>query len=241
MPPEFDRPFDSAAGVLGRSARIFAARLPFLAAVTLAVFVPGKLLLQLACAAFDIAPEGLASYLLMDASTLVLSAWTVPAAIYGLLHDAPFAESLANGRRLWGRMLWNKFKVEMTVTLYSLLLFVPGLIAMARLEVTYAIVAVEGGREPQALARSAELTEGRRWRVFLVVAPLGIVDLVGSFYLLGAIPGAAHSRLLLALLDSVWAIFSMWATVAGLLIYIGRVGRPATVANPPRKSQRQRR
>jgi hypothetical protein len=178
---DLEQPFDSAGVVLARSARLWVARLPFLAAVTLAVFVPGKLVLQVICTALDIPPEGLASYLLMDVSDLVLGAWAIPAAIHGVAHGKPIGASLRYGRSLWGRMLWNKFKVEITIALYTLLLFVPGLIAMARLAFTDAIVAIEADGEPEPLARSRELTAGMRWRVFFVVAPLAVLDLFGSF------------------------------------------------------------
>jgi hypothetical protein len=236
MPPELERPFDSAPGVLGRSARLFARRFGLLAAITLVVFLPGKLLIQLGCELFDIAPDGLASYLLMDLGTLVLSSWTVPAIIHAVAREAGFGDSLAYGKRFWGRMLWNKFKVEITVTLYSLLLFVPGLIAMARLAFVDAIVALEGSREEQPLARSGELTAGRRWKVFFVIAPLSLIDLAGSFYFLSAIPGASHSRPLIALIDSVWAIFSVWGTIAVLTMYAGRVGLRT---DPPPKRHRR--
>src|SRR5512133_4016289 len=107
MQRELDAPFDSAAGLLIRSLRLFAGRLPFLATVTLAVFVPGKLLVQVVCAALDIPPEGLASYLLMDVSDLVLGALAIPAAIHGLTSGASPGPSLRYGRQLWGRMLWT--------------------------------------------------------------------------------------------------------------------------------------
>jgi hypothetical protein len=241
MLPDLERPFDSAAGLLVRSLRVFLSRLPLLATVTLAVFLPGKLLLQLVCYLLDFAPEGLASYLLMDVGDLVLGAWAIPAAIHGLRTGASTAACIRYGRRLWGRMLWNKFKVEITIALYTLLLFVPGLIAMAKLALTDAVVAVEGADEPEPLARSVELTAGRRWRVFAVIAPLSILDLAGSFYLLGSLPGAAHSRWMLALVDSVWAVVGMWMTVAGLMMYLGVAPKRADVkASPPRKARQRR-
>lgn len=247
-----DGPFDSAAGLLARSLRLFLSRLPFLAAVTLAVFVPGKLLLQAVCFALDIPPEGLASYLLMDVSDLVLGAWTIPAAIHGLTTGQPIGACLRYGRGLWARMLWNKFKVEITIALYTLLLFIPGFLAMAKLALTDAIVAIEGAGEPEPLARSAELTAGHRWRVFFVVAPLAVFDLAGSFYLLGSLPGASHSRWMIAMIDSVWAVVGMWMTIAGLLMYLGRIGNPradwqsaqassARPSAPPPRKARQRR
>src|SRR5690242_21758038 len=98
MLPDLERPFDSAIGVLIRALRVFLSRLPLLATVTLAVFLPGKLLLQFVCSLFDIAPEGLASYLLMDVSDLVLGAWAIPAAIYGLRTGAPTGACLRYGQ-----------------------------------------------------------------------------------------------------------------------------------------------
>jgi hypothetical protein len=236
-----DRPFDSAPALLGRSARLFFARLPFLATVTLAVFLPGKLLAQFLCWAMDLPPEGVASYLMMDFSDLVLGSLAIPAAIYGLTSGKAVVESLRYGQRLWGRMFWAKFKVEITVTLYALLLFIPGLIAMAKLALTDAIVAMEGEREPDPLGKSIELTAGRRWRVFFVVAPLALFDLIGSFFLLGAVPGAAHSRWMLAVVDSLWAVVGMWSTVAGLMMYLGTIPKRASEVAGPLRNARQRR
>lgn len=229
----------SPVSVLAQSARVFFANFPFLAGVTLAVFVPGKLLLQLGCALFDVPADGILAYVLMDASDLALGALAIPAAIYGLTAGTPVGESIGRARKLWGWMLWNKFKVEITIALWTLLLFVPGLVAMVKLALTDAIVAIEGKREREPLARSRELTSGRRWRVFFVMAPLTVLDLAGSFVVLTALPGVAHSRWMLALADSLMAIVGMWAEVAGLLIYLGMSGageRPA----PKRQRQSRR-
>ena len=223
MQRDLQQPFDSAARLLGRSARVFFTNLRFLATVTLAVYVPGKLLVQFACAVLDVPPEGIVSYVLMDLSDLVLGSFAIAAAIHGLMTGEPIGECLRYGRRLWGRMLWNKFKVETTIALWTLLLFVPGLVAMVKLALVDAIVAVEGEREPEPLERSRELTAGRRWRVFLVIAPLMAVDLVGSFLVLSSLPGVAHSRWMLGLADSLLAVVGMWTTVAGLLMYLGIV------------------
>jgi hypothetical protein len=68
------------------------------------------------------------------------------------------------------------------------------------------------------------------------MAPLMALDFVGSFAVLTLLPDVAHSRLLLALADSLMAVVSMWTTVAGLLIYMGvtRAGE-----SPALKGQRQ--
>jgi hypothetical protein len=122
-------------------------------------------------------------------------------------------------------MFWNKFKVEMTVALWSLLLFIPGIVAMVKLALTDAIVALEPA-EPEPLTRSREMTAGIRWRVFSVVAPLTLIDLAGNMVVLLSMPGVAHSRWLLGLADSLLAVIGMWAVVACLMMYLGRIERP---------------
>src|SRR3954468_14634965 len=225
MQRELRQPFDSAPRLLRRSARVFFSRLPFLMSVTFAVFIPGKLVAQLLCAALDVPPEGIASYLLMDFSSLILGSLTIPAAIYGLTTGRPVVECLQRGRKLWGRMFWNKFKVEMTVALWSLLLFIPGIVAMVKLALTDAVVTLdENATDP--LEQSRELTAGIRWRVFFVIAPMMLIDLAGNIVVLTAMPGMAHSRWLLGLADSLLAVIEMWSTVAGLMMYLGRTGNP---------------
>jgi hypothetical protein len=214
------QPFDSAPRLLARSALVYIRNLPFLAAITLAVFVPGKLLFQFAAYLLDIRPEGIASYVLGDFSDLVLASLTIPAAIYGLTAKKGVGESLRHGRKLWARMFWTRLKVEVTVALWMLLIFVPGLIAMVKLALAEPLVVLDE-RQPDPLERSRELTEGRRWRIFFLVAPLLALDLVGSIAVLSMLPGVAHSRLLMAAADSLMAIVSMWTTVAMLLMYLG--------------------
>jgi hypothetical protein len=214
------QPFDSAPRLLARSARLFLENLPFLAAVTLAVFIPGKLLFQFLGYMLDIPPDGVASYLLMDFSDLVLGSLAGAAAIYGLTTRKGFADSLRRGRQLWPRMFWTRIKVEVTIALWMLLLFVPGIVATVKLALTEAVVVLED-REPEPLERSKQLTEGWRWRVFFVIAPLMLLDFGGSIAVLSLLPDVAHSRWMLAVSDSLLAIVSMWTTVAGLLMYLG--------------------
>jgi hypothetical protein len=222
-------PFDSATRTLGRSFTLFAGSLSFVAAVTLAVFVPGKLLTQFLCYVLDVPVEGVVSYLLLDLSDLVLGALAVPAIVYGLTgklrtgRTAPVGECLDWGRRLWGRMAWNRFKVEITVLLWSLLIFIPGIIAMVQLSLTEPALAIEGDRCPNPLQRSRELTAGYGWRIFFVVAPLMLLDTVGSFFVLGAL--GKGPRWMLALGDAAMAVVNGWTTTALLLIYLARVRR----------------
>ena len=222
-------PFGSVPALLLRSATLFFSNFPFLAAVTLVVFLPVKLALQAVCWMLEVPTGGLAMYLVLDVSDLVLGSLVAPAAIYGVLarmrngKSPRLGESLAWGRRQWGRTLWNKFKVEMTVTLWSLLLLVPGLVKMVQLAVTDPIVAIEADRAAYPLERSRDLTSGHRWRVFFVLLPLMAVELVGSYLVLGAFQHPADSRLLIAVVDSLLSVGGQWATMVILLIYLGLV------------------
>src|SRR5262249_43889006 len=114
------------------------------------------------------------------------------------------------------------FKVEITVTLWGALIIVPGVMAMVRLAFVEPVVAMEG--DPDPLARSRELTRGRRWRIFGVMGPLGLIELFGSFVVLNRLEEAVRSRIVLACADSVLAVVSQWMTVAALLMYLGTRG-----------------
>jgi hypothetical protein len=232
-------PFHSAFRLLVRSAVLFFANLRFLAAVTLLVYLPAKLALQFLLYVLDVPTSGIVSYLALDLSDLFLGALVIPAVVYGLVarfrcgQTAPLRESLRWGRRQWGKTLWNMFKVEVTVALWAALLLIPGLVAMVRLIFADVIVAIEADRETEILARSRVLSKGHGWRIFLVMLPLMVASLVGSFLILGAFEDAAYSRVVMALADSVLSVGGQFTTVAVLLMYLGVV-RPPAPAKPLR-------
>jgi hypothetical protein len=228
-------PFHSVFRLLARSAVLFFANLRFLAAVTLLVYLPAKLALQFVLYVLAVHAGGMVTYLALDLSDMVLSALVIPAVIYGLVarfrrgQTASVRESLRWGRRQWGKTLWNMFKVEVTVALWGALLVIPGLVAMVRLIFAEAIVAIEADRETEVLARSRVLARGHGWRIFLVLLPLMAASLVGTFLILGAFEQAAHSRVAMAVADSVLSVGGQFTTVAVLLMYLG-VARPAASA-----------
>ena len=78
-------PFHSVWRLLLRSAVLFFANLRFLAAVTLLVYLPAKLALQLVLYVLDVPTGGIVTYLALDLSDLVLSALVIPAVVYGLV------------------------------------------------------------------------------------------------------------------------------------------------------------
>ncbi len=231
--------FDSAWKLLLASARVYFSNFAFLTAVTLIVFVPAKLAIQLISDSLDVPKGGLAAYLTMDLSDLVLSALAVPAAIYGLLerlrtgHAPPLSRSLRWGRRQWAKTLWNKFKVEITITLWGALFVVPGFVAMVRLIFTDAIVAIEADKVSAILERSRDLSRGIGWRVFAVLVPVMIVELAGPFLILDAVGGSSAPRPVIAIVDSLLSVGGQWSTVIVLLMYLGVI--PAARQAPRRK------
>jgi hypothetical protein len=231
-------PFASPLALLLRSVRLFFGTLPFLSVVTLAIFLPGKLLLHFVFYLTDVPTEGLLSYALMEVSDLFLGSLAVPAVLYGLVQYSrkgatpPVGEAFRWGARQWLRTLGNKIKVEVTVTLYGALLFIPGIVAMMRLMLTDVIVAIEADREFDPLARSGRLTHGHRWRIFFTLLPLMVLDLVGMYLLMDRNQGVEHSRLMFAIAESVLSVPEQLGTVAIFLIYAGLVQNSVTKLKP---------
>jgi hypothetical protein len=206
-------PFASVPRLLAGSARLFFGNLPRIAAITLLVFLPGKFALQLLCSALDVPENGPLSYGISALSDLILGALAAPAVVAQLL-GRPMGLSLRWGRRMWAKSLWNAIKMQVTVVLWGLLLIVPGVVAAVRLVFTDVIVAVEADRTGDVLGRSRELSKGHGWRIFLVIAVLGLIDLL-------AWGGVLRLHLGMALTDSLLAVVSQWSLAAALLMYLG--------------------
>lgn len=224
------QPFASPLPLLRHTIRVFFANLAFLVSVTLVVYLPGKLALQLGCSLLEIPRDGLLSYLLQGISDVVLSSLVIPATVFGLIHffrnghTATLGESLRWGRRQWLKTLANMIKVEITITLWGALLVIPGIVAMVRLIFTDVIVAVEADRESDVLRRSSKLSAGRKWRIFFALLPILILDFAAMFLVLDRMQVVADSRIAFAIADSVLAVATQLATVATLLMYLGTVG-----------------
>jgi hypothetical protein len=232
------QPFSSPIVLLRASIRLFLRTLPFLSLVTLAVFLPGKLLIHFACYLLDVPPNGILSYFVMELGDLVLGALTAPAIVYGLVQycrkgrPATYTEAFRWGRRQWLRTLGNKFKVEVTVTLWGALLFVPGIVAMIRLIFTDVIIAIEGDRQGDPLRRSRELSHGHGWQIFFTLFPLMLLDLVGMYLMMDRNQGVEHSRILFPIAESILSVPEQLGTVAILLMYVGLVQNSVTKLKP---------
>lgn len=234
--------FGAATPLLAESLRVYFRNLPFIAVVTLAAAGPAKFLAQGLLHTAGYPPDGLAAWLAMDLTDLLFGALAAPAIIYGVRErETGAAEALRRAVRVWPRLAWNNFKVEITVTLYGALLVVPGVIAFIRLFVVPPVVVLEPA-EPFPMERSRHLTAGRRGKIFVVLLPLLLMELLAYVVLFGALEPAGLSWFTLAAADCVLAVASQWALIASLLVYlrlspaIGK-GEPDQRARTHRKKQ----
>ncbi len=234
------QPFRSVPRLLLGTGLIFLFNLHFIAGVTLLVYLPATLILQFLFSLLNVPTNGVLSYFLMSADDLVLSALLVPAILFGLtlnLRDGklpPLADSLRWGMRQWGRMLWNTFKMEVSILLASLLLIVPGIIVAIDLIFTETIVAIEADCTPDVRERTKSLARGHRWRIFFAMLPISVLGLLGNMLVLKALGSAANSHVLLAVADTLLTVVGQLGTVAVLLIYLGLI-EPTVSAPTPRK------
>lgn len=236
------QPFDSPVSLLGRALLVFFANLPFLAALTLLIYLPGKLVTQFALFGLQVGP--LAGGLVEAVVDMLLTALAAPAVIFGIVAKMrggrpSIGESIRWGRRLWSRSLWNQFKVNITILLWGALFIIPGLFAMARLMFTDAIVAVEADRESDPLARSTEMTAGRRGRILAVIVPLIVLDFAGYWLILRPLRGTGHGPAVLALIDCLMAVVNQLGAVAALLMYLGSGSASPTAERPYAQATRR--
>jgi len=234
--------FDSPVRLVARAVTVFFANLPFLAAITLLVYLPGKLVTQYALDFFEI-PK-LAGGFIEAIVDMLLTALAAPAVIFGIVcrmrdGTAPLRESLRWGQRQWRKSLWNQFKTSVTIILWGALFIIPGLFAMARLMFVDPIVAIEADRESDPLARSSELTQKRRGRILAVIVPLMVLDFAGYWLISRPLRGAGHGPAMLALIDSLMAVVGQLGAVAALLMYLGSGSAGATPEQPYAQATRR--
>ncbi|HXS94509.1 MAG TPA: hypothetical protein VN736_07880 [Candidatus Limnocylindrales bacterium] len=218
-------PLGSAPRTLWRATVLYLRNLPFLAVLTLLIVLPVKL-------AIDFVAEGVtgpAASILSGVTDLFVQALLAPAAIFGIVvamasgKHPRFGEALRWGRRQYWKMLWNSFKAEVTIALYALLLIVPGIIKYVALLFVEPVVALEGDLTANALRRSEELTAGRRWRIFGVLAPLAIFNLALSALALYGLQRASTQWYQTAVAETALSLIDLWITVASLVMYLGIV------------------
>jgi hypothetical protein len=78
-----------------------------------------------------------------------------------------YLEAISVGLRTWGRLCSARFFAGLLILFGLILLVVPGIVLMVRYAFIDAVVVLEGAGGDSARRRSAELTCGFRWQIFL--------------------------------------------------------------------------
>ena len=84
-----------------------------------------------------------------------------------------YARILKGG--LWWRLLWTTILQMILWMVGMLLLLIPGIFLMIRMVVCSTVVILEGDSGMKAIKRSMSLSKGHFWRLFAVLAVLGLV------------------------------------------------------------------
>jgi hypothetical protein len=225
--------------MLARSVAFFFANFGFIAGVTLAAYVPLKLVIFSICEIAGVSPGGVASSIIRDLADGVSSSLVAPALIVGFVARlregrAPGAgECLRRGRELWWPTLWNDIKAEITIGLRLLLLVVPGIIAAVRLTFVEQVVALEEDNRSWPLGRSREIAAGHEWKIFFTCIPVVIVGFLSEYLLFSLMLKLGLSWMVAAFIDSGLALAAQWSTVLFTLMYLGLVSPNESARNPP--------
>jgi hypothetical protein len=168
--------------------RLLGTNFVLIASITLTIWLPGNLLAEYL---IWNAPSDDAAMMLSFQVGSLLESFFGPisggALVYALAQlkegrRPSYWEALSVGLRNWGRLFAARFFAGFYILLGLILLVVPGIMLMVRYAFIDPVVVLEGASGDRARRRSAELTRGFRWQIFLagllfsvIVVPLGFV------------------------------------------------------------------
>jgi hypothetical protein len=169
--------------ILDRGLKLLMARLPAFLAINLVIQLP-LLAIELVQVAAQTSEAGIGVNLLLVLVLVFLAIVLTQIASAAILHiisrefvDQPTtvgeAVNFAMGR--FGRLIGASILAGIIIGFGMLLLVIPGLIFFTWYALVAQVVVVENRGGGDALARSKQLTEGYRWRVFGVIFVVGLV------------------------------------------------------------------
>ncbi|MEP7119794.1 MAG: hypothetical protein ABJE95_02745 [Byssovorax sp.] len=220
-------PFTSVFGLLGNAFSLYFGNLPRIAAITLAVFGPVNFLKCYLVHAAKIENDISASSRVEMMGESVFGSLVTAALLVALAHkiktgrDLEVREALSRGFKSWGRVFGARFRAGLYICAGLLLLIVPGVIWTVKYSLTDEIAVLEVDRSgDRIMARSAELTQGRWWKIFAV--GLLTMILVTAFQLAGGmVSGLVQLWWFTALVDCVTDVSFRFYVAVMLLVYLG--------------------
>jgi hypothetical protein len=146
-----------------------------------------------------------------------------------------YSEAISVGLRTWGRLFSARFFAGIWIVFGLFLLVVPGIVLMVRYAFIDPVVVLEGLGGDRARRRSAELTRGFRWQIFLAgllfcvaFAPLSFAIRVPYEQFFPAINTMATDVVADCVLDIVYAILQIV-----IFLYYWQATEPAGVESEP--------
>lgn len=127
------------------------------------------------------------SVLMFQGSALLLqsllSFMTTAAITFGVVQQlrgqpAGLASALVQGLQSFGRVFVTSLLCGLRIILFTLLLFIPGIIEQLRLYVALPVAVMEGKSASDAVRRSIQLTDGSRWNLFAALVLLFVIAMV---------------------------------------------------------------
>lgn len=207
--------------MMTRTSRLYRNTWRSILLVTLVLVVPFDLVVGF-CDTFSYGDDALSVISsIVGLAQNVAVAFASPAVIYAMIigmrdgREVPLGEALSWGGRAGWRTLGYRIVYGLILIAGFLLLIVPGLLFMVWYALTDVVVAAEGRNHPGVFARSKELTEGNRWRLF------GGLLVLGGLILAISMAWGGLEWMIWSSADSVWSVHGVVSLVVGLTFSIG--------------------
>lgn len=155
---------------LAQSWRLYSANFLTIAAVLLVADLPYCLAFQYWWRHVDTSTPQFGILALDVAAGLVIGALITPAIILQLTahwrgEKLTIGELCERAFKVWSRLLWNRLKVILLVSLGIILLVIPGIVLLVRYAFVDYVVALEKNTRRSPLAISKQVGENFRWKI----------------------------------------------------------------------------
>ena len=221
-------PFEGAGDVIGPTFGLFFRNLWPITKIVFVIVAPFEVFKTLSLRNIEADPQLLVG---ITALQLLCNALIVPALFYALVQvmETGIAPSVNEAYR-WGLSKIPKLSLSavlswILIMLGTLLCIIPGIILGLAFHVVYPVAVFEQRSAVDVLKRSYELTEGRRWNIFLAGIVIAIVIGLGSLPAQAAIAALAINRVdsvpLLIAAAIYTDILAEVSTIFSLVVYLG--------------------
>jgi hypothetical protein len=162
-------------GKITLAGRLFGEQLPLFAALVLTVWVPGNMLLEMATASGPKEADSISALwqrLFVELFFAPLYTAGIITALASRLEGVKisYTDAMRAGLHHWGRLFGARLVATLLNFVGFLCFFIPGVILAIRFMLIDAVVVLEGAGIANSRWRSAMLTRGRGWALFLASA-----------------------------------------------------------------------